>query len=120
MSRAVFFLQKIKIRRSESIMFDLKNLEHLAENEAADRKIEKLRARQEETKREIEKAEREIEQGENKIKRLTQSLSKQTRSARTRRLIERGAILEAFIPEAENLTGDEIKTILAKVFRAGS
>jgi predicted RNase H-like nuclease (RuvC/YqgF family) len=99
-------------------MFDLSNLQNIKENEIADAKIEKLRAEQEITRREIEKAEREIEQGENKIKRLKGLLSKEERNARTHRLIERGAILETFIPDADNLTGDEIIAELARVFRA--
>jgi predicted ribosome quality control (RQC) complex YloA/Tae2 family protein len=99
-------------------MFDLSNLQNIKANEIADAKIEKLRAEQEAARREIEKAEREIEQGENKIKRLKRSLSKEERNARTKRLIERGAILEAFIPDAENLTNDEIQAALANVFRA--
>ena len=101
-------------------MFDLYNIQYVKANEIADRKIEKYRAEQEAARREIEKAEREIEQGEKKIKRLTRSLSKEERNARTHRLIERGAIVEAFIPDAENLNNDEIQAILARVFRASS
>jgi multidrug resistance efflux pump len=98
-------------------MFDLSNLQNIKENEIADAKIEKLRAEQETARREIEKAEREIAQGENKIKRLMGVLSKEERRARTRRLIQRSAIAEAFIHDAENLTNDEIQAALAKAFR---
>jgi predicted RNase H-like nuclease (RuvC/YqgF family) len=93
-------------------------LQNIKANEVADAKIEKLRAEQEAVKKEIQEAEREIEQGENKIKRLKRSLSKEERNARTRRLIQRGAIAEKFIPDAEDLSNDEIETVLAKVFRA--
>ena len=99
-------------------MFNLSNLQHIKENEIADAKIEKLRAEQEAARREIEKAEHEIKQGENKIKRLMGVLSKEERKARTHRLIERGAILETFIPDADKLTGGEVKAILARVFHA--
>ena len=99
-------------------MFDLKNLQHITENEAADKKIQKLRAEQDAVRREIEKAELEIEQGENKVKRLTRYMSTAERKARTRRLIERGAIAEAFVPDAENLTNDEFQSALARAFRA--
>jgi predicted ribosome quality control (RQC) complex YloA/Tae2 family protein len=99
-------------------MFDISNLEHIVEDEAADKKIEKLRAEQAKVAERLAAAERELEQGENKIKRLTQSLSAQERKARTRRLIERGAILEAFVPDAETLTNDEVKAVLTRVFRA--
>ena len=101
-------------------MFDLSNLQHITENEAADKKIAKLRAEQEAARREIEKAELEISQGENKIKRLKSSLSTAERKARTRRLIERGAIAEAFIPDAENISNDEFQAALVRVFRASS
>ena len=98
-------------------MFDLSNIQNIKANEIADAKIEKLRAEQEAAKREIQETERELEQAENTIKRLKRSLSKEERDARTRRLIQRGAIVEAFIPGAENLTNDEIQAILARVFR---
>jgi uncharacterized coiled-coil DUF342 family protein len=75
-------------------------------------KIEKLRAEQDATRAALAEAEREIEQSENKIKRLTQSVSQQARKARTRRLIERGAIAESFVINAETLTNDEFKTVL--------
>jgi outer membrane protein TolC len=98
-------------------MFDIANLEHLAEDKAADAKIAKLRAERDKTLAEIAKAEREIEQAENKIKRLINQHSKTERRARTRRLIQRGAIAEAFIPEAETLTNDEVQERLALAFR---
>ena len=101
-------------------MFDLSNLQHLTENEAANKKIAKLRAEQDAARREIEKAELEISQGENKIKRLKSSLSTAERKARTRRLIERGAIAEAFVPDSESLTNDEFQAVLARAFRASS
>jgi uncharacterized coiled-coil DUF342 family protein len=83
-------------------------------------KIEKLRAEQDATRAALAEAEREIEQGENKIKRLTQSLSAETRKARTRRLIERGAIAESFITNAETLTNDEFKAVLTQAFHAAN
>jgi multidrug resistance efflux pump len=101
-------------------MFDLSNLEHLAEDKAADAKIEKLRAERDATLAKIAKAEREIEQAENKIKRLMNFQSKQERKARTRRLIQRGAIAEAFIPDAETLTNDEVQERLAAAFRGAN
>ena len=101
-------------------MFDLSNIQNIKANEIADAKIEKLRAEQDAARHEIEEAERELEQTEHKIKRLIRSLSTEERKARTRRLIQRGAIAEAFIPDAENHSNDEIQEILAKAFRAGS
>jgi multidrug resistance efflux pump len=99
-------------------MFDIANLEHLVEDKAIDAKIEKLRAERDATLAKIAKAEREIEQAENKIKRLMRSQSTQECRVRTRRLIQRGAITEKFIPDAETLTNDEVQEQLAKAFRA--
>jgi len=48
----------------------------------------------------------------NQKKRLLQQHKADERKARTRRLIQRGAILESFIPEAETYTEDEIQTFL--------
>jgi predicted DNA-binding protein YlxM (UPF0122 family) len=99
-------------------MFDIANLEHLVEDKAINEKIEKLRVERDATLAKIAKAEREIEQAENKIKRLMRSQSTQEYKARARRLIQRGAIAEAFIPEAETLTNDEVQERLAKAFRS--
>ena len=98
-------------------MFDIANLEHLVEDKAADAKIAKLRAERDATLAKIEKAERQIEQAENKIKRLMNFYSAAERRARTRRLIQRGAIAEAFIEGAENLTNDEVQEQLARAFK---
>jgi predicted nucleic acid-binding Zn-ribbon protein len=97
------------------------------ESAAADAKIEKYRKATEktraaiaETNAKIAKAERELERLEHQAERAKQALSKQERKARTRRLIERGAIAEAFIPNAETLSNDEFKAALQKAFRATS
>jgi uncharacterized coiled-coil DUF342 family protein len=89
-------------------------------DEITNAKIEKLRAEQEKTRAALAEAEGELEQLEHKVTRLKQSQSKEERNARTRRRIERGAIVESFIPNAASLTNDEIKAILAGVFRASS
>jgi hypothetical protein len=97
-------------------MFDISNLEHLVENEAANKKIEKLRAEKAKTAELIAKYEREIKQGENKIKRLMSWHSARERKTRTRRLIQRGAIAESFIENADTLTNDEVKAVLQRQF----
>jgi outer membrane protein TolC len=98
----------------------ISDLEHIALDEAANKKIEKLRAEQAKVAEQIAKAEREVEQAENKIKRLTGAASKEKRKARDHRLIQRGALLETFIPDAETLTNDEVKAVLIRVFRVTS
>ena len=57
-----------------------------------------------------------IKQLENQKKRLAQQHKAAERKARTRRLIQRGAILEGFIPEADTYTEEQIQAILQKVF----
>jgi len=54
----------------------------------------------------------QIAQLANQKKKLLQQHREAERKARTRRLIQRGAILEGFIPEAKTYTEDEIQTFL--------
>ena len=65
----------------------------------------------------IEGIQTQIQQLENERKRLL-NLQKQTeRKARTKRLIERGAILESFIPGADTFTNDQVKIFLEKLIQ---
>jgi len=57
-------------------------------------------------------AQEEIKQREAQLKNLLQQQKEANRKARTKRLIERGAILESLIPNAETLTNDQIKETL--------
>lgn len=57
-------------------------------------------------------AKEDIKQHENKLKLLTQRQKEQERKDRTRRLIERGAILESLIDGAATLDNEQIKAIL--------
>ena len=60
----------------------------------------------------IVKAKSDIKQSENYLKTLLQKKNNLERNARTRRLIERGAILESLIDGAVNLTNEQIKTLM--------
>jgi NAD-dependent DNA ligase len=100
----------------QTTMIDLSDIQNYKANEISNAKIEKLRAEQAATMEKLADAERKVEQGENKITLLTQSLSTMERKARTKRLIERGAIAESFFADAEKLTNDEFKRILATAF----
>ena len=60
-------------------------------------------------------AKEDIKQHENKLKQLQQKQREQERKDRTRRLIERGAILESLIDGAETLANEQIKTLLQSV-----
>jgi len=62
----------------------------------------------------IAETKEKITQYENQYKRLLQQRKELERKARTRRLIERGAILESLIDGAETLTNEEIKAILER------
>ena len=64
----------------------------------------------------IANAREEIKQKENRVKKLLLQQKEQDRKARTKRLIERGAILESLIAGAETHTNEEIKTLLQKIF----
>jgi len=56
--------------------------------------------------------EEKITQYENQVKRLTQKQTEAERKARTRRLIERGALLESFLTEPEALSNEQVHEIL--------
>ena len=63
-------------------------------------------------KEEWEKVLKEIRQLENRKKILENKHRNEERKARTRRLIERGAILEGIFPLPPNLSGVEVKAFL--------
>ena len=63
-------------------------------------------------KEEREKVLKEIRQLENRQKILENKQRNEERKARTRRLIERGAVLEGIFPLAADLSGVEVKAFL--------
>ena len=63
-------------------------------------------------KDEREEVLKEIRQLENRQKILENKQRNEERKARTRRLIERGAILEGIFPLASNLSGAEVNAFL--------
>ena len=67
-------------------------------------------------KNQIAKTEKQIRQGENYVKRRLQEVNHQERKIRTRRLIERGAILESIIDNASSLTNEQVRDALASAF----
>ena len=66
---------------------------------------------------EQEKVQREIRQLENRQKILFNKQTDAERRARTRRLIEHGAILESVFPSLAGLPGEEVKSFLLSLFR---
>ena len=65
----------------------------------------------------IASVEDKIKQLEAQKKQLVQKQKQDERKARTSRLIQRGAILESFIPNPETLTNEQVKALLQQVFQ---
>ena len=65
----------------------------------------------------IESVQEKIRQLKNRQKVLLKKKSDAERKARTRRLIERGAILESIFPEAIPMTNEQVKAFLEKLRR---
>ena len=74
------------------------------------KELEKIQAKQ-------QKVQNEIRQLENRQKILLNRQSNAERRARTRRLIEHGAILESIFPALAGLSGEEIRAFLLAVSR---
>ena len=68
-------------------------------------------------KNQQEKIKTEIRQLENRQKILLNRQMDAERKARTRRLIEHGAILESIFPATAAMTGEEIKAFLSAISR---
>ena len=68
----------------------------------------------------IEGIQAQIQQLENERKRLMQQKKEQERKDRTKRLIERGAILESLVPDAATFSNEQIKTFLEKTVGSDS
>ena len=64
----------------------------------------------------IAKAEEQIKQLNNKKTRLISEQKQAERKKRTKRLIERGAILESVINNAENFSNEQLQTLLIEIF----
>ena len=64
-----------------------------------------------------EKVKTEIRQLENRQKILLNRKTDAERKARTRRLIEHGAILESIFPAISDMTGEEVKAFLSAISR---
>ena len=68
----------------------------------------------------IAKAEEQIKQLNNKKKRLISEQKQAERKKRTKRLIERGAILESVIGNVEELSNEQLQTLLIEIFSSES
>ena len=68
----------------------------------------------------IAKTQAQINQLTNKKKRLISEQKQAERKKRTKRLIERGAILESVIGNAEELSNKQLQTLLIEIFSSES
>ena len=66
----------------------------------------------------IESVQEKIRQLKNRQKVLLKKKSDAERKARTRRLIERGAILESLFPKVVPMTNEQVKAFLEKIRRS--
>ncbi len=66
----------------------------------------------EELQAEIENGKKKLRQLENREKVLRQKLSKEERRTRSHRLIVRGAVFESIVPEAKDMTDEEVAAFL--------
>jgi len=69
------------------------------------------------TNQKLEKVQIQIQQLKNQEKQLLQKQKEDARKERTKRLIERGAILESLIPNADTFTNEQIKWFLEKTLK---
>lgn len=69
-------------------------------------------SRLDELRAEQQKIQNQIQQLENRNKMLLNRDADAQRKARTRRLIEHGAVLESVIPITKDMTGEEVKALL--------
>ena len=72
-------------------------------------------SRLDELRAEQQKIQTQIQQLENRNKILLNRDADAQRKARTRRLIEHGAVLESVIPITKDMTGEEVKALLLKL-----
>ena len=66
----------------------------------------------EELTAEIEDGKKKIRQFENREKLLRQKLSQEERRTRSHRLIVRGAVFESIVPQAKDMTNEEVAALL--------
>ena len=68
----------------------------------------------------IAKTQAQINQLTNKKKRLISEQKQAERKKQTKRLIERGAILESIIGNAEDFSNEQLQTLLIEIFSSES
>ncbi len=78
--------------------------------------IEKVLAERDKLQAELDRLTKKETQEEHKLTTMQNRYTEQKRKSRNHRLIERGAILESLIPNAESYTNEQIKHIIKIAF----
>ena len=78
--------------------------------------IEKVLAERNKVQAELDRLTKKETQSEHKLATMQNRYKEQKRRSRNHRLIERGAILESLIPNAESYTNEQIKHIIKIAF----
>ena len=81
------------------------------------KKLEQIRQESKEIKDKIDDTEERLRQLKNQEKKMLKRDIVKRRKERTHRLIPRGAILESFIENTEELTDEEIKILLEEAIK---
>ena len=81
------------------------------------KKLEQIRKESKEIKYKIDDTEERLRQLKNQEKKMLKRDIVKRRKERTHRLITRGAILESFIENTEELTDEEIKILLEEAIK---
>ena len=81
------------------------------------KKLEQIRQESKEIKDKIDDTEERLRQLKNQEQKILKQDIVKRRKERTHRLITRGAILESLIENAEELTDEEIKTLLEEAIK---
>lgn len=79
-------------------------------------KIEKILAERDKLQEELDRLTKEEAQDRHQLDMLKNQYKEEKRRSRNHRLIERGAILESLIPNAESYTNEQIKHIIMIAF----
>lgn len=81
-----------------------------------DSEYEKVLAERNKLQAELDRLTKKEKQEEHRLSTMQNRCKELKRRSRTHRLIERGAILESFIPNAESYTNEQIKHIIKIAF----
>lgn len=106
-------LKNVLANSNETESSVMNNEKELIRTEA---EYEKVLAERDKLQAELDRLTKKETQEEHKLATMQNRYKEQKRKSRNRRLIERGAILECLIPNAESYTNEQIKHIIKIAF----